>query len=80
MLHEHGINLTLYVSPLGKVTQVDFLIRKSDKVTATELEQLENSIKTNVAFKLSPGDTKGGHFFRVSLFVKYQNVLDGIER
>jgi len=80
LLPDHGINLKLYISPDGKVEETDFLLENTTLLNAKELAQLQNAIKTNVFFKLSPGETKGGDFFTVSLFVKYQNVLDGIER
>jgi hypothetical protein len=80
LLSEHGLSLSLYISPSGKILEVEFLLQKNTKVTAIELEQLEDAIKTNVYFKLKPEETKGGDFFSVSLFVKYQNVLNRIER
>jgi hypothetical protein len=77
---EHILNLTLYVLPSGKVSEVSFLLNENTIVTAAELEQLENVLKNNVSFELRPEQTKGGDFFKLSIAVKYQNVIDGIER
>jgi hypothetical protein len=59
---DHGLNLTLYLAPSGKIVAVDFVIQKNNLITASELEKLENSIKNNVSFHLRPQQIRGADF------------------
>ena len=77
---ERAINIFLFVTPTGKVSEVSFLVNKDTQLTAVELEQLENAIKTNVSFNIRPEETQGANFFILPLVLRYQYMLERRER
>lgn len=76
LLPEHGLFIEFYVSPLGKVLEVRFLLPTNTMITAKELEQLEQAIKTNVTFALKQEETKGGDFFIIDQNARYDKILN----
>jgi hypothetical protein len=76
LLPEKGMFVTFYINPQGKILEVSFMVSKATLVTSTELEKLENAIKANVLFKIRQDSVKDADFFRVSLNVKYERVLN----
>ncbi len=79
LVQERVLDITLYLSPTGKVMEVSFLLQKNSSLSALELENLENALKKNVYYNLDANLVKNGDFFVVSMWVRYQNILDGFE-
>lgn len=76
---ERVIVLTLCFTPDGKVVEIEYLLQKNSSLTAIELETLENALKKNVIYKLDSSLTKRGDFFRQSVVIRYQAILNGNE-
>jgi hypothetical protein len=77
---DRGLNLTFYIAPSGKVLEVEFSLPKNTQLTALELEQLENTIKSDVFFRIHPDETKNVDFLGLECRINYQNILDRIEQ
>jgi hypothetical protein len=76
LLPERFMQMTLYANTSGRVLAVTFFLNKNTVVTAQELEDLENTIKANVWFKLRPDEIKDQDFFDIVEAVRYSRVLD----
>jgi hypothetical protein len=75
LVPERYLSMVCFVDTSGKVLAITFYLKKNTLVTAQELEELQQSIKTNVSFRLNPEETKGGDFFPIAQIVVYDQVL-----
>lgn len=76
LLPERFMQMTLYANTSGQVLAVTFFLNKNTVITAQELENLENTIKADVWFKLRQDEIKDQDFFDIAEAVTYSRVLD----
>jgi len=75
LVSESCMQMHIYVNPSGKILEIMFYLKKNTSITATELEALEKTVKSNISFNLKPEETKAGEFYIISQLVKYNQVL-----
>ncbi len=76
LINEHGLNITLYLTPTGKVAEVIYQVQKNSTLTGVELESLEIALKRNVTYNLDQNLTKNGDFFIANFRVVYNSILN----
>lgn len=66
------------ISPTtGKILEVSFILTKNTLLKATEIESLENALKTNVMFKFKNEEVKNSEFISIDESVHFRKILDG---
>lgn len=74
LLPEKNIVLTFYPDHTGKVRAVQFLVKNNTLITPTELELLENNLKTNVSFIIPKGENDSDNIWPLTQVVFFDKL------
>ena len=72
---KEGISLTYWLSPEGKILEIEFIIKTNTTLSIEEIETVENALKASLSFNLTWTDDQEADFASMNTFFSFGDLI-----